>query len=124
MGKKSVGLLVLTLLVVAALAGLKFYKPRSLDTKEEVQAQKALPPEIVKLNSIQEEIGKLSDEEILKQINDLKTELKAGDLVGRVNKGMVEGKEKERAKDMLVRLSLLGVEKSKRAQKAPLEAEK
>lgn len=120
MGKKSIGLLVVSLSVVSGLAWLKLNYPRSLETpKAQVPEQpKApnLPPDIAGLNAIQEEIGKLSQEEITKQMADLKAELKSSGLLDKVNKDLVKGEEKEKAKNMLVRLSLLAVEQRKRVQ--------
>ena len=132
MGKKSTGLLVLTLVVITAVMGLKYTrnsantpgeaKPlaKMVDAEAEAapKAPPALPPEIVKLNEIQAEIGKLSDEDIVSQIDALKAKLKAENLIEKMNQGMVEGEEKERAKDMLIRVSLLTVEKTKRGKKA------
>ncbi len=135
MGKKSAGLLVLTLVVVTAVVGLKYTRNSSTldeakplakmaEAKAEAVPAEApkvpptLPPEIVKLNAIQAEIGKLSDEDIESQLDSLKTKLKAENLIEKMNKGMAEGEEKERAKDMLIRVSLLTVEKTKRGKKA------
>lgn len=133
MGKKSAGLLVLTLVVVTAVVGLKYTRNSSTPEVTQPLAKMAeakavpaeapkvpptLPPEIVKLNAIQAEIGKLSDEDIESQLDSLKTKLKAENLIEKMNKGMAEGEEKERAKDMLIRVSLLTVEKTKRGKKA------
>jgi hypothetical protein len=127
MGKKSVGLLVVTLVVIGAVAGIKIYQSKNPKTEQVEITKKGqpVPPDIAKLNRIQDQIKKLSDEQIQAEVTTLRAKLKAENLVMRMNKNMLNDEEKERTKDMLVRLSLLGVERNKRLpKKADLKAEK
>lgn len=73
-----------------------------------------LPPEIQKLNAVQNEIAGMTKEQLEKETELLKAKLKENDLLTRMKEKKLEGAEKEQAKEMLIRLSLIGVEKAKR----------
>lgn len=74
------------------------------------------PPEIQELNAQQKEIAALSDQQILDEIKTLKAKIYQGDLIKRLNADKVSEDERKAANEILVRLSLLGVERSKRAR--------
>lgn len=117
MGKKRAVFLALSLFIVA-LAGIKFYQSKAFKAPKAVEAAQNLPPEIQKLKNAELEIGKLTDEAIMEQANALRTKLMAGNLAKRMKENQLEGQQKEEVKDMLVRLSLLEIEKNKRLQLA------
>lgn len=82
-----------------------------------------VPPEVEKLNAIQKELVTLSAEELEKEVVTLKAKLNQNDLLKRMKEEKLEGTEKDEAKQMLIRLALLNVEKAKRgasAKKPPL----
>jgi hypothetical protein len=73
-----------------------------------------LPPEIEKLNAMQEEIAKLSDEEIEKEMASLKKQAQDSGLLA----DNVDVNQRPELKAMLTRMALLRVEKAKRGKKA------
>ena len=122
MAKKS-GLLIITLGLLLTIAGLKCrknteVKEEAVNHKEVVINTQNLPPDIIKLNAIQEEIKKLTDQEVAQEIEDLTSKLKADNLLMRMNKNELNADEKAKVKDMLIRLSLLNAETNKRKQAA------
>lgn len=81
-------------------------------------APKELPPDVLKLNAIQDEIAKLSDEDIIKEETKFNASLRANNLIDRLNANEVDANERAYAKDLLIRLALLRIEKGKRSAKA------
>lgn len=78
---------------------------------------KKLPPDIEKLNAIQSEIATLTDAEIAIEETKYNASLKAKNLVEKLNNNTIDASERAYAKDVLIRLALLRIEKGKRSAK-------
>ncbi len=73
--------------------------------------------DLAKMTAIQAEIANLTDEAIDQEIEAIKTRFKNSGLADKVKADQFDVDNDPRAKDMLVRMSLLRVEKNKRAKK-------
>ena len=69
-----------------------------------------------KLKGVQQQIASLADDQIEKEIHDLEAKMRADNLIGRLKQDQVTKEERKAANDVLLRMALLNVEKTRRAK--------
>jgi hypothetical protein len=72
--------------------------------------------DMVELIGIQEQAGRLKDDDLAKEIAELEAHLRKANLVNRLNNDLVNGEERAKANQILTRLALLNAERNKRAK--------
>jgi len=105
-------LAVILLLVVASAAGVfawfQWNKPMLS------ASGKPLDPKVAALFRIEEEIKKLNDQQVIAEIDRIMSIVNKPELIDKLNRNLISDKEKKEARELLTRLALPNVEKTKR----------